>query len=264
MRVIIEKEYEHLSRKAAEMIGEQIREKPDSVLGLATGSTPLGTYKELIRMHKEEGLDFSYVTTFNLDEYYPIPADHPKSYHTYMNENFFNHINIDKSKTYIPDGMVKNWRAFCKWYEDEIIECGGIDLQLLGIGRDGHIGFNEPGSSLGSRTRVKTLNKKTIKDNSRFFKDKESIPEHAITMGIGTIMEADTCILLASGDNKSSVLQKAIEGPITAQITASVLQMHRELIVIADEAASSELKNIEYYKHTEALNDKLNRIVENM
>lgn len=257
MRVIITENYDAMSKKAASLIAEQIRKKPDSVLGLATGSTPVGTYRELVRMHEEEGLDFSDVTTFNLDEYYPISSKHPQSYHRYMEEKLFRHINIDESNVFIPDGMVKDIDSFCEWYEKEIKEAGGIDIQLLGIGRDGHVGFNEPGSSLGSRTRVKTLNQQTIKDNSRFFEDDEEVPRFAITMGVETIMDAKSCILLASGENKSEVLAKAIEGPITAQITASVLQMHRKLIVISDEEASRNLKRKEYYRHTEKLTEKL-------
>lgn len=260
MRVIIEEDYDEMSGRAASMVAEQIREKPDSVLGLATGSTPVGMYEELVRMHREEGLDFSDVTTFNLDEYYPISSTHPESYHYYMEEKLFKHVNIDREDVYIPDGLVKDYNSFCEWYEKKIKEYGGIDLQVLGIGRDGHIGFNEPGSSLGSRTRIKTLNQKTIKDNSRFFENKEDVPRYAITMGVGTIMDARKCLLLASGERKSKVLRKAIEGPITAQVTASALQMHRELIVIADEDASSELKNRDYYEHTEKLTRELKKI----
>ena len=260
MRVIIEKNYEFMSKRAAEIIAEQIREKPDSVLGLATGFTPLGTYKELIGMYKEEGLDFSRVTTFNLDEYYPIPSTHPQSYHYYMQKEFFKHININPDHTYILDGLVKDVKAFCRWYEEEIKKVGGIDLQLLGIGRDGHIGFNEPGSSLGSRTRIKTLDAATIEDNARFFGKKEDVPKYAITMGVGTIMDSLRCLLLASGSDKSKVLAKAIEGPITAQITASILQMHKDLIVIAYEKASKDLKNKEYYKHIEELTAELKKL----
>ncbi|MCK4525867.1 glucosamine-6-phosphate deaminase [candidate division WOR-3 bacterium] len=257
MRLIIKKDYRAMSKKAAKIVAEQIREKPDSVLGLATGSTVIGTYKELIRIHKKEGLDFSEVTTFNLDEYYPIPSTHPQSYHYFIHKELFNHINIDPDRIHIPDGLVKNTNAFCQWYEDEIKKAGGIDLQLLGIGKDGHIGFNEPGSSLGSRTRIKTLTAQTIKDNAQFFKKKEDVPKFAITIGVGTILDAKRCLLLASGKNKAKVLKKAIEGPITAQVTASVLQMHKELLVIADEEASSALERKEYYQHIEELTGKL-------
>jgi len=260
MRVIIEKDYEAISKKAAKVIAKQIRERPDSVLGLATGSTPIGTYKELIRMHREEGLDFSEVVTFNLDEYYPISSTHPHSYHHFIQKEFFEHININPLHIYIPDGQVKNYKAFCKCYEEEIKRAGGIDLQLLGIGSDGHIGFNEPGSSLGSRTRLKTLNVQTIKDNARFFKKKEDVPKYAITMGIGTIMEVKICLLLASGRNKAEILAKAIEGPITSQVTASILQLHKEVIVIADEEASQNLERKEYYQYVEKLTKELEKL----
>lgn len=246
-----------MSKKAAEIVAEQVREKPNCVLGLATGSTPLGTYKELIRMHKEEGLDFSQVITFNLDEYYPLSSAHPQSYHYYMYKNLFDDVNIEPVHIHIPNGMVKDIPVFCKWYEAEIRKAGGIDLQLLGLGSDGHIGFNEPGSSLGSRTRVKTLDTQTVEDNSRFFKKKEDMPKYAITMGVGTILEAEKCLLLANGKNKSEALAKTIEGPITAQVTASALQLHKELIVVIDEEAGQKLQRKEYYQHIEKLTEEL-------
>lgn len=260
MRVIIEKDHDAMSKKAALIIADQVREKPNSVLGLATGSTPIGTYKKLIRMHKEEGLDFSRIVTFNLDEYYPIPPTNHQSYNYFMQKQLFEHININSSNVYFSDGMVKDVKVFCQWYEDEIEKDGGIDLQLLGLGGDGHIGFNEPGSSLGSRTRIKTLNAETIKDNSRFFEKAEDIPKFAITMGVGTIMDAKSCLLLASGGNKAKVIAKAIEGPITAQITASILQMHKELIVVTDVDAASKLQNKDYYQHIEKLTGELKRL----
>jgi len=260
MRVIIEKNYDAMSKKAAMIIADQIREKPNSVLGLATGSTPTGVYKELIRMHKEEGLDFSRIVTFNLDEYYPLSPTNHQSYHYFMQKQLFEHININSSNIYFPDGMVKDVKVFCQWYEDEIEKAGGVDLQLLGLGGDGHIGFNEPGSSLGSRTRIKSLNAETIKDNSRFFEKAEDIPKYAITMGVGTIMDAKRCLLLVSGGNKAKVIAKAIEGPITAQITASILQMHKELIVVTDVDAASKLQNKDYYQHIEKLTEEFKRL----
>ncbi len=260
MRLIIEKDHDAMSKKAAMIIADQIREKPNSVLGLATGSTPIGVYKELIRMHKEEGLDFSRIVTFNLDEYYPIPPTNHQSYHYFMQKQLFEHVNINPSNIYIPDGMVKDIKAFCQWYEDEIEKAGGIDLQLLGLGKDGHIGFNEPGSSLGSRTRIKTLDTQTIRDNARFFDKEEDVPKYAITMGVGTIMDAKCCLMLASGGNKAEVIAKAIEGPITAQITASILQMHKDLIVVIDEEATLKLKNKDYYQHIEKLTDEFKKL----
>lgn len=253
MRVIITKDYNEMSRKAAKIIAEQIRRKPNSVLGLATGSTPLGAYKELIRIHKEEDLDFSKIITFNLDEYYGLAPTHPQSYHYFMFENLFNHININPKNVHIPDGLAKDVEVFCEQYEAEIKKVGGIDLQLLGIGRDGHIAFNEPGSPLMGRTRQVALAEETIKDNARFFKSEEEVPRLAITMGCGTIMEAKKLILLANGEGKADAVAATIEGPITSQITASILQMHPNVTIIIDEAAASKLKRKSYYKHVEKL-----------
>ncbi|MBO3753877.1 MAG: glucosamine-6-phosphate deaminase [Candidatus Brockarchaeota archaeon] len=253
MRVIITENYEEMSRRAAKIIAERIRRKPNSVLGLATGSTPLGTYKELIRMHREEGLDFSKVVTFNLDEYYGLAPTHPQSYHYFMFENLFNHININPRNVHIPDGLAKDIKAFCENYEEEIRRAGGIDLQLLGIGRDGHIAFNEPGASLMGRTTLVALAEETIKDNARFFKSEAEVPRLAITMGCGTIMEARNIILLANGEGKADAIAATVEGPITSQITASILQMHPYVIVIVDEAAASKLRRKDYYRHVNKL-----------
>ncbi|MCK4436398.1 glucosamine-6-phosphate deaminase [bacterium] len=260
MQVFIKKDYEEMSQKAAEIVVEEMGRKKDGfVLGLATGSTPVGLYKELIRMHKDEGLDFSRVTTFNLDEYCSLAPDHPQSYHYFMDDNLFNHINIDKKNVHVPDGMAKDLEAHCREYEKMIRDAGGIDLQVLGIGGDGHIAFNEPGSSLGSRTRVKTLTEETIKDNARFFKNIDEVPKYAITMGVGSVMEAKICLLLANGAKKAEVLAKAVEGPITAEITASVLQMHPNTMVVMDEAAGAKLKRKDYYKHVEKMTDALKK-----
>jgi len=168
MEIIIKDTYEEIGRESAKLVAQVLNSKPNAVLGLATGSTPLGLYKELIRLHRDEGLDFSQVTSFNLDEYVGLTKDHPQSYHYFMQENLFGHINIAPQNTYVPSGTTDNYEAFCQWYEQRIVECGGIDLQVLGIGSDGHIAFNEPSSSLGSRTRIKTLAKQTIDDNARF------------------------------------------------------------------------------------------------
>lgn len=241
MEVIVKNSYEEMSKLAADMIAKIVRSKPNAVLGLATGSTPVGTYKELIRMHKQEKLDFSHIITFNLDEYVGLLSTHDQSYRYFMNDNLFNHINIDKKNTHVPDGMAKDIPAFCKWYEDQILKAGGIDVQLLGIGGNGHIAFNEPGSSLGSRTRVKTLDEKTIKDNARFFKSLDEVPRYAITMGIGTIMEARMLILLANKENKADAISKTVEGPITAMVPATIVQLHPKAVIIADKAASGKL-----------------------
>ncbi|HEX3601379.1 MAG TPA: glucosamine-6-phosphate deaminase, partial [Lacipirellulaceae bacterium] len=203
MEVIVHQTYEEMSRAAAAMVADVLNTKPNAVLGMATGSTPLGLYQELVRMHREEGLDFSQVTTFNLDEYVGLGPKHEQSYHHFMHDNFFKHVNIAPSNIYIPSGTTSNYRAFCDWYEHRIKECGGIDVQILGIGSDGHIAFNEPGSSLSSRTRLKTLARSTIEDNSRFFKHADEVPIYAITMGVGTILEASTLVLLGVGANKA-------------------------------------------------------------
>lgn len=242
MKIIIKKNYEELSKEAAGIIREGIQKKPNIVLGLPTGSSPLGCYGELIRMHKEEELDFSQVVTFNLDEYLGLPPDHPQSYNYFMYENFFNHVNVNNKNINIPDGMTKNVEALSIKYEESIKEAGGIDIQLLGIGSDGHIAFNEPGTPLDSRTHMAELAESTIKDNSRFFGKEEMVPKFAITMGVQTIFEAKKIILLASGENKAEAVAKSIEGQITSHITASALQKHPDAIIILDEAAASKLK----------------------
>ena len=253
MRVIITKDYDQMSRTAALIIAKQVRSKPASVLGLATGSTPLGTYKELVRMHKKEGLDFSKVRTFNLDEYFRLNPSHSQSYHTFMFENLFNRINLRPGNISIPDGMTEDVDRFCMDYERRIKSAGGLDLQLLGIGRDGHIGFNEPGSSLGSRTRLKTLAEETVRDNARFFGGRKEVPRLAITMGVGTIMEARKLVMLASGAGKADAVKRSIEGPITAQVTASALQLHPSVAVVIDAEAASTLRHRRYYVYVEKM-----------
>ena len=252
MEIIISPTYEEMSRASAKAVAELLNQKPNAVLGLATGSTPLGLYKELARMHKNDGLDFSQVTTFNLDEYVGLKKDHPQSYHYFMHENLFKHINILTQNVYLPSGTTDNYAAFCQWYERRIKECGGIDLQLLGIGSDGHIGFNEPSSSLGSRTRIKTLAQSTIEDNARFFEKIEDVPIYAITMGVGTIFEARKIVFLANGANKADAVANAIEGPITSMITASALQLHPDVTAYLDRAATGKLSMIGYYDWVQA------------
>jgi len=252
MEIIVKDNPDQMRRSAATIVARVLNAKPNSVLGLATGSTPLGLYRELVRMHKDEGLDFSQVTTFNLDEYVGLTQRHPQSYHYFMDENLFKHINIPRRNIYIPSGTTDNYKAFCQWYEDEIKRCGGIDLQILGIGSDGHIAFNEPTSSLGSRTRIKTLAKQTIDDNARFFDSPEQVPIYAITMGVGTILEAHKILLLANGRAKAGAIAAAIEGPVTSMITASALQLHRDAMAIIDREAASQLKMLEYYEWIQA------------
>jgi glucosamine-6-phosphate deaminase len=247
MEVIVKNTYDEMSRAAALKVVNVLNAKPDAVIGLATGSTPLGVYQELARLHQEEGLDFSQVRTFNLDEYVGVSVKHPQSYHHFMHENLFKHINIPPQNIHIPSGTTSNYRAFCAWYEQRIEECGGIDLQILGIGSDGHIAFNEPTSSFASRTRLKTLAKPTIDDNARFFDKREDVPIYAITMGVGTILEAEQLVLLANGTNKAKAIAAAIEGPMTSMITASAIQMHPSVNVYLDEPAASELTMRDYY-----------------
>ncbi|MCD6235654.1 MAG: glucosamine-6-phosphate deaminase [Thaumarchaeota archaeon] len=242
MKVVITKDYWEMSRLAARIIADVIRSKPNIVLGLATGGTPEGCYRELVRMHKEEGLDFSQVITFNLDEYVGLPLDHPQSYHHYMDVHLFNHVNIKRENIHIPDGTAEDLEKHCREYEEAIKKAGGIDLQLLGIGRNGHIGFNEPGSPFNSRTRVVKLTETTRRDNARFFGSLDEVPTHAITMGLATIMEARKILLLASGLNKAEAVAKAVEGPKTPDVPASILQDHPDCTFIIDREAASKLK----------------------
>jgi glucosamine-6-phosphate deaminase len=248
MEVIIQRDYDQMSKTAAQVVVEVLNAKPNAVLGMATGSTPLGLYKELVRLHKEQQLDFSRVTTFNLDEYVGLPGNHPQSFHYFMHEHFFRHVNIPPQNINIPSGTTSNYPAFCQWYEKRIAECGGIDLQILGIGSDGHIAFNEPTSSLSSRTRLKTLSKQTIDDNARFFARREDVPVYAITMGVGTILDARKLVLIASGKAKAKAIAQAVEGPVTGMVTASAIQLHRDAIVIVDRDAAAELTMRDYYE----------------
>jgi glucosamine-6-phosphate deaminase len=251
MRVILVPSAEEVARRAARFVANLVRTKRPAVLGLATGSSPLGLYRELIRQHREEGLDFSEVTTFNLDEYVGLGATHPQSYRHFMQQNLFDAINIPPHRTHVPDGRTLDFANYGARYEQLIREAGGIDLQILGIGTDGHIAFNEPGSSLGSRTRVKTLAPETVRDNARFFGSEDLVPRLSITMGVGTILEAKTCLLVAMGESKAQAMRDTIEGPVTAQVTASALQLHRDVICVLDEAAGSLLARKEYYRSVE-------------
>jgi glucosamine-6-phosphate deaminase len=251
MRVCIRSDADQVARAAAQDVARLLNSKPNAVLGLATGSTPLGLYRELIRMHREDGLDFSKVTTFNLDEYVGLTPQDPRSYHHFMYHNLLDHLNISPQNIYIPSGTTDNYEQYCLWYEQRIVECGGIDLQILGIGSDGHIAFNEPSSSLGSRTRIKTLARQTIQDNARFFDHPDDVPIYAVTMGVGTILEARSILLLAHGEAKAAAIAAAIEGPVTSMITASALQLHRDVTSYLDCAAASRLTMIEYYEWIE-------------
>jgi glucosamine-6-phosphate deaminase len=248
MEVVITRSYEQMSKAAAQLVVDVLNTKPNAVLGMATGSTPLGLYQELVRLHQAGEVDFSRVTTFNLDEYVGLPVNHPQSYHYFMHEHFFRHVNIPPQNINIPSGTTSNYPAFCQWYEQRIAESGGIDVQILGIGTDGHIAFNEPTSSLSSRTRLKTLSKQTIDDNARFFDRREDVPVYAITMGVGTILEARKLLLVASGTAKAKAIAQAVEGPVTSMVTASAMQLHRDAIVIIDEEAATGLQMRDYYE----------------
>jgi glucosamine-6-phosphate deaminase len=249
MEVIIQPNRDAICAIAARIIRRRMLENDGRVvLGLATGETPLRLYAELARMHREEGLDFSRATTFNLDEYVGLAADHPQSYRTYMRRNFFSWVNVPEKNIHIPDGRAEDIPAACAAYERAIRDAGGIDVQVLGIGSDGHVGFNEPSSSLSSRTRIKTLTPRTLRDNARFFDAPEQVPHHVITMGIGTILEAREVLLLAFGEGKAQAVAKTVEGPLGAMMPASVLQMHERARVMVDEAAAADLARAPYYR----------------
>ena len=259
MRVIIEKNYDAMSRWAANHIVERIKAfKPTAkkpfILGLPTGSTPIGTYKELVKLYKKGEISFKNVVTFNMDEYVRIPEDHPESYHSFMWNNFFKHIDIKKENVNILNGNAEDLEAECARYEEKIKSYGGIDLFMGGIGPDGHIAFNEPGSSLRSRTRMKTLTTDTRIANSRFFGgNPENVPAHALTVGVGTVMDAREVMILANGHGKARALQAAIEGSVNHMWTISALQMHRHGIIVCDEAATEEIKHgtYKYFKDIE-------------
>lgn len=251
MRVVILESAAAASAWAARQVAEQIRVRPDSVLGLATGGTPVACYRELIELHRNAGLDFSRLRTFNLDEYVGLPEEHPQSYRQFMQEHLFDHVNLPREQTSVPNGMAEDVERHCQEYEQAIAEAGGIDLQLLGIGTDGHIAFNEPGSSLSSRTRMKALAQATVHDNARFFGSIDEVPRLAITMGVGTILESRVCLLLATGANKAEAVRAAIEGPVSARVTASALQLHRRAVFVLDEPAAGLLEFAEDYREAE-------------
>ncbi len=247
MEVIILPSEHQAIELAADHVAKLLRAKPDAVLGLATGRSQLGVYAELVRLHADEGLDFSRATTFNLDEYIGLGPGHPGSFHHYMQEHLFAPVNLTPEHVHVPDGMAPDMAAHCAAYEASIVAAGGIDLQWLGIGGDGHIGFNEPSSSLSSRTRIKTLTAATRHDNAALFAEGE-VPRHVITMGIGTIMDSRECLLLALGEHKARAVADAVEGPITASVPASILQLHVAAKVVLDEAAAGSLERAEYYR----------------
>lgn len=259
MKVVILKNAEEVAKYGSEIFVKQINKKADSVLGLATGSTPVAMYDELIKANKSGDVSFGSVSSFNLDEYLGLPGDHPQSYRFFMNDKLFNHVDIEKFRTHVPPGDANNPIEACLAYEKMIEKSDGIDIQLLGIGRNGHIGFNEPSSSLSSRTRVKTLTKATVDDNARFFKEGEFQPQLSITMGIGTILESKKVVLLATGEGKADAVKQTIEGPVSAACPASALQFHQNVVVIIDDAAASKLDDPEFYKYIETENRRLEK-----
>jgi len=242
MRVIRAADYDEMSRKAADIIAATIILKPDCVLGLATGSTPLGVYKCLADWHKNDGLDFSLTTTVNLDEYRGLAPDARQSYRFFMQENLFSKININLDNTHVPDGLADDPARECKRYDDLIDRCGGIDLQLLGIGNNGHIGFNEPGDYFVKTTHLVDLSQSTIDANSRFFDSAGDVPVQAYTMGILSIMKAGRILLIVSGENKADIVRRALFGDITPEVPASVLQLHNDVTVVGDAAALSLIR----------------------
>ena len=257
MKVVILDDANAVANYGANIFIEQLQGKPESVFGLATGSTPLNLYRRLIESNMRGEITFKDTRSFNLDEYMDLEPQHPQSYRHFMDQEFFQHIDIDIENTSVPPGNAKNPLTACHEYELAIQNAGGIDIQLLGIGRNGHIGFNEPTSCLASRTRVKTLTQETIEDNARFFKEGEAQPQLSITMGIGTIMEARLIVLLATGESKAEAIHAMVEGPVSAWCPASALQMHPATVVIVDEAAASRLTNPGFFKHIEAHNQAL-------
>jgi len=237
----IEKDYDALSRRAAEIIGAKIKLKPNAVLGLATGSTPIGAYRELIAAFKAGELDFSSLTSFNLDEYYPISKANDQSYHYFMHDNLFNHVNMRREHIFVPDGEAVDARVECANFEQKIADAGGIELQLLGLGDNGHIAFNEPADSFAQATFHVELDKATIEANSRFFANVNDVPKHALTMGIGTIMQANEILMLISGEKKAEIAEKVLFGEITPRVPGSALQLHQNVTIILDEPAAKLL-----------------------
>ena len=238
MKILVCKDYEELSRKSAEIVVSQVNQKKDSVLGLATGGTPVGMYQELVKSYREGKVDFGKVITFNLDEYYGVDPTNVNSYHYYMNTNFFDHVNIDRKNINIPNGMSKDIEKECREYDEKIQSLGGIDLQILGVGLNGHIGFNEPARELMSTTHITDLTKETINANARFFEDISQVPTKAITVGMATILRSKKIVVLINGKNKSKIFEKITGKKITTQIPATLLQLHPDVTIVVDEQAA--------------------------
>ena len=241
MIIYVGKDYQDVSRKAANIMSAQIIMKPNAVLGLATGSTPVGLYKQLIEWYNKGDLDFSQITSVNLDEYKGLSGDNDQSYRYFMNTNLFNHVNIDKTKTFVPDGLEPDSKKACDDYNQIIQKQGPIDLQLLGLGHNGHIGFNEPGEAFEKETHCVDLTESTIEANKRFFESEDDVPRQAYTMGIKSIMQAKKILVVVSGADKADILKEVLYGPITPEVPASILQLHNDVTIVADEAALSKI-----------------------
>ncbi len=250
MEIVVVSDPLAASYLVADAIGELLSRRPEAVLGLATGSSPLATYAELIARHRSGEVTFAGVTAFLLDEYIGLPHGHPESYLEFIRRHFTDAIDIDRANVHCPNGAATDLPEACAAYERAIRDAGGVDLQLLGIGTDGHVGFNEPTSSLGSRTRVKTLTDQTRRDNARFFGGIDEVPQHVLTQGIGTILEARHVVLIATGASKAAPIAAAVEGPLTSMVPASAIQLHPHATVVVDEAAASRLQLLEYYRTT--------------
>jgi glucosamine-6-phosphate deaminase len=259
MEVIIQSNAEAAAQAVADFVALALSAKPDLVLGLATGCTMESVYDRLVQKHQDEGLDFSQCRTFNLDEYVGLAADDPCSYHYFMRRRFFDNVNIELRNTHLPDGMAADLQAECANYEKHIVENGGIDLQLLGIGLNGHLGFNEPLSAFRSRTRVQTLSRVTRTQNASLFPKPRQVPPQAITMGVGTILEARHCLLLATGPDKAEIVAKAIEGPLTAMIPATTLQLHPACTIVLDEEGAGSLRENDQYRRVGSLQNAVPR-----
>ena len=241
MRIIATKDYNDMSKKAANILSAQVIMKPDCVLGLATGSTPIGTYEKLVEWYEKGDLDFSQVTSVNLDEYKGLDRKNDQSYYSFMHEHLFNHVNIKEENTNVPDGTQPDGEKECARYEELIRSLGGVDLQLLGLGHNGHIGFNEPADAFDKTTHCVDLTESTIEANKRFFASADEVPRQAYTMGIGTIMQAKKILIIVSGEDKADIVRDAFFGPVTPQVPASILQMHSDVTLVADEAALSKI-----------------------
>lgn len=246
MRIIVCENYEEVSKKAAQMILSQVTLKPNSVLGLATGSTPIGMYENLVKLNENGDIDFSEVRTFNLDEYYNLPKENDQSYHYFMYKNLFDHININPENIHIPNGMTDDVNAECERYDELIKEAGGVDIQVLGIGNNAHIGFNEPTINFEKGTHLVELEESTIEANSRFFDNIEDVPKKAITMGVGSIFKSKKIMLIATGENKAEAIYNTVYGKVVPEVPASILQFHSDIVLILDKKAAKLLKKEDY------------------